>query len=142
VASGGSDRVVRLWDPSNGSITASLSGHRESINALAFNPQGTILVSSSKDETMKVWDVKSGALLHTIGVGSLGIWGIQAMAFSPDGKNLVTADDNSSIRVWDAKTWKESRSLQAVEGTRSLVFVYGAFDENEKISKALSVVFS
>jgi WD40 repeat protein len=142
LASGGSDRVIRLWDPRSGSISASLYGHGKPITALAFNPQGNLLVTCSTDETMKVWDVKSGALLHTIGVGSLGIWGIQAMAFSPDGKNLVTADDNSSIRVWDAKTWKESRSLQAVEGTRSLVFVYGAVDENEKISKALSVVFS
>ncbi len=89
---------------------------------------------------MKVWDVKSGALLRTIGVGRLGIWGIQAMAFSPDGKSLVTADDNASIRVWDTQTWKESRLLQSVRSERS--FLFDVVDENDKTSNALSVVFS
>jgi WD40 repeat protein len=142
LASGSSDRIIRLWDPRNGSLIASLSGHQYSINALAFNPQGTILVSSSEDKTMKLWDVKSGALMRTIDVRGDGTWGIQAMAFSPDGKCLVTAGDNASIRVWDAQTWKASRSLHPVEGSRSSVFIYGAVDENERISKALSVVFS
>jgi WD40 repeat protein len=65
-----------------------------------------ILVSSSQDETMKVWDLKSGALLRTIDVGSDGIWGIQTMSFSPDGKRLITAGENGSLRVWDASLWK------------------------------------
>jgi WD40 repeat protein len=137
LASGSSDRVIRLWDPRSGSISASLYGHQESINALAFNPQGTLLVSSSKDETMKVWDAKSGALLHTIDVRGDGIWGIQAMAFSPNGKSLVTAGENASLRVWDANLWKVERSLHSREARLSFLR-----DENDRTSKALSVVFS
>jgi WD40 repeat protein len=128
LASGGSDRVIRFWDPRNGSISASLHGHQRSINALAFNPRGEILVSSSQDETMKVWDLKSGALLRTIDVSSDGIWGIQTMSFSPDGKRLVTAGDNGSIRVWDVSSWKVERSFLS--------------NNNDEVSKALSVVFS
>ncbi len=43
LASGGSDRVIRLWNPRNGSIIASLYGHGKPITALAFNPQGNML---------------------------------------------------------------------------------------------------
>src|SRR5215813_7485476 len=137
LASGGSDRVIRLWDPRNGSVIASLSGHGKPITALAFNPQGNALVSCSTDETMKVWDVKTGALLHTSSFGRLGILGIHAMAFSPDGKSLVTADDNASIRVWDANLWKVEQSFQSREARLSFMP-----DENDRTSKALSVVFS
>jgi len=128
LASGGSDRVIRFWNPRNSSILASLYGHQKSINALVFNPQGEILVSSSQDETMKVWDLKSGALLRTIDVSSDGIWGVQAMSFSPDGKSLVTAGDNGSLRIWDTTLWKAERSFP--------------FDTDDEVSKALSVVFS
>jgi WD40 repeat protein len=128
LASGGGDRVIRFWNPRNGSISASLYGHQKSINALAFNPRGEILVSGSQDETMKVWDLKSGALLRTIDVSSDGIWGVQAMSFSPDGKSLVTAGDNGSLRIWDTTLWKTERSF--------------LFDTDDDVSKALSVVFS
>jgi len=137
LASGSSDRVIRLWDPRSGSILASLYGHKKSIAALAFNPQGSRLVSSSQDETMKVWDLKSGALLDTIDVSGGGISGIHAMAFSPDGKSLVTAGPNDSLRVWDTRFWQVEQSLNS-RRARLLFFP----EENDGRSKALSVAFS
>jgi WD40 repeat protein len=86
---------------------------------------------------MKLWDVKSGALLRTIDVRGDGTWGIQAMAFSPDGKSLVTAGDNASLRVWDASLWEVERSFPSRESNLSFLP-----DENDRSSKALSVVFS
>src|SRR5262245_36683 len=137
LASGSSDRVIRLWNPRSGSISASLYGHKKSIEALAFNPQGSLLVSSSEDKTMKIWDVKRGALLDTIDVSGGGVLGIHAMAFSPDGKSLVTAGPNDSLRVLDTRFWQVEQSLNS-RRAKLLFFP----EENDGTSKALSVVFS
>ncbi len=58
LATGGADRVVRLWDSTTGKVLKELKGHRMSITAVAFSPDGKRLLSSSLDHTIRVWDVK------------------------------------------------------------------------------------
>ena len=43
-----------------------LQGHSDSVRAIGFNPDGTIIASGSADETIKVWDVKTGECLKTL----------------------------------------------------------------------------
>lgn len=38
-----------------------LSGHTGHVNACAVSPDGTWIVSSSEDKTLRIWDVASGA---------------------------------------------------------------------------------
>lgn len=58
LATGGADRVVRMWDTATGKLLRELKGHRMSITAVAFSPDGTSLLSSSLDHTIRVWDVE------------------------------------------------------------------------------------
>jgi WD40 repeat protein len=55
LATGGSDRVVRLWDAATGKLLGELKGHRMSVTAVAFSPDGECLVSSSLDHTIRLW---------------------------------------------------------------------------------------
>ena len=43
-----------------------LMGHRGSVMAVAFSPDGKVLASSSRDKTIKLWDVATGALIRTL----------------------------------------------------------------------------
>lgn len=54
VATGSEDSTVQLWQLQTGERVASLH-HTWGIQALAFAPDGQILVSSSRDETLKIW---------------------------------------------------------------------------------------
>ena len=56
LASASNDRTVRLWDPATGQLTATLEGHRDRVQAVAFSPDGHLLASGSSDHTVRLWD--------------------------------------------------------------------------------------
>jgi hypothetical protein len=56
IASGGRDRVVRLWDAERGEELVRLPGHTNYIFSLAFSPDGVTLASGSGDSTVRLWE--------------------------------------------------------------------------------------
>ncbi len=71
-----------LEDEDWGPLVKTLRGHGESVNAVAFSPDGKLVVSGSGDETVKIWDVGTGDVKHTL--QGHGDW-VNAVVFSPDG---------------------------------------------------------
>lgn len=70
--SGGPANTVRVWEFAKGEVRHVLAGHGGPVNALAFSPDGSRLLSSGADG-IRVWDVRSGKeLLHLRQVGRLG----------------------------------------------------------------------
>ena len=55
-----------LWDISSGECCHQLLGHKKSVTTVAFSPDGEIIASGSVDETIKLWDVKTGECLATL----------------------------------------------------------------------------
>lgn len=74
-----------------------LTGHSDSINAVAVTPNGQIIVSGSEDNTIKLWDLNSGKCLATL-VGHEA--GVRAVAISPDGQLLVSGSADHTIKLW------------------------------------------
>ncbi|MYB95551.1 hypothetical protein F4054_04730 [Candidatus Poribacteria bacterium] len=56
VASGGGSRAVNLWNLENDTVTT-LGHHADTINAVAFSPDGNALISGGDDATLRIWDV-------------------------------------------------------------------------------------
>jgi WD40 repeat protein len=57
LASAGGDGTLRLWDPAEGSLLATLSAHRRGATCLAFRPDGRGLASGGLDGSLRVWGV-------------------------------------------------------------------------------------
>ena len=73
----------------------------EPISSFAFNPAGTVLVSSAADGTMRLWN---GATLEPIGpVIKMTAW-VRAVAISPDGTSLAAGDQSGRLGFWDGRT--------------------------------------
>ena len=74
-----------------------LTGHSDSINAVAITHSGQIIVSGSEDNTIKLWDLKTGNCLTTLEGHEAGV---RAVAISPDGQLLVSGSADNTIKLW------------------------------------------
>ena len=53
------DQTIKIWDTNSGYCLHTLrEGHSDWIRKVSFNAKGTLLASSSKDETVIVWSVE------------------------------------------------------------------------------------
>ena len=75
-----------------------LTGHTGWVNGCAVSPDGTWIVSTSSDQTLRVWDAATGECLRTL-TGHVS-W-VNGCAVSPDGTWIVSASGDRNLRVWD-----------------------------------------
>ncbi len=68
------------------------------IRCVAISPDGQILVSGSKDQTIKVWNLPRRELVGTL-TGHSGR--VSSVAISPDGQTLVSGSADQTIKLWD-----------------------------------------
>ena len=55
LASSSDDSTIKLWDVSKGQELCTLRGHTSWVHAVAFNPDGRILVSGGGDSIINIW---------------------------------------------------------------------------------------
>ena len=82
-----------------------LTGHFDSVNSVAFSPDGEMLASGSRDKTIEIWDMKKGKRWFTL-IGHSD-W-VDTVAFSPDNQILASGGRDQGIEIWNlrkAKRW-------------------------------------
>lgn len=88
-------------------------GHQDSVRDVGFASDGTSVVSTSYDQTVRIWNVASGKQTSQFAIPE----GIpNAISLSPTQKFLLAADSSGNIHVWDVTTAKEIHTLAAHNG--------------------------
>jgi len=123
IASGNCDNSVRLWDARTqkaiGQPMVSHSSFINSINfnhgcgigivfngdgSIAFNHDGTRIVSGSHDNTVCLWDSHTQKLIGQPMLGHTG--GVTSVAFNHDGTQIASGSHDNTVRLWDPHTQK------------------------------------
>ena len=114
LASGSTDKTVRLWEVATGKEHTVLRGHAGSVWAVAFAPDGKTLAAGSGllkkgfggqlmyvMGEITIWETARWAQMAQIEAhGKL----VNALAFSPDGKRLASGSDDGRVKLWDVTT--------------------------------------
>jgi WD40 repeat protein len=113
IVTGAEDRTARLWRLVAGGVDdASPQGHRSRITAVAATPGAARVVSVSQDETMKVWDGVSGAVLHTCAP----VFGSTPSLVLIDGGRSAVTGSLGSLRIWDVESGRLERDVETPIG--------------------------
>ncbi|KAJ7479262.1 WD40-repeat-containing domain protein [Mycena latifolia] len=87
-------------------VTGPFQGHTRQVLSVAYSPEteGSRIVSAAGDNTVCVWDAKSGELLNGPFEGHTA--SVLSAAFSPDGRHIVSGSDDHTVRIWDVESEK------------------------------------
>ncbi|TGJ67381.1 hypothetical protein EYR41_006514 [Orbilia oligospora] len=99
-------------------VLQTLEGHTSTVTSLVFSANDDLLASGSSDETLRIWDVATGAQLHVFRghrstIGDVIFYTVDwvgherhvnTVAFLGDGKMLASGSDDDTVRIWNAIT--------------------------------------
>jgi WD40 repeat protein len=114
VFTAGLDKAVHAWKLASPVPTRNFP-HPNLIDAVAFQPNGTLLASGGHDGKVRLFDLVKNAQAKEItahvdkNVGNT----IYTIAFSADGKQLLTSSLDHSLKLWDVASGNLVREFKA-----------------------------
>ncbi|KAF8860515.1 chromatin associated protein [Acephala macrosclerotiorum] len=140
LATGGEDKLIRVWDIASRSIRSTFVGHEQYIYSLDFARDGRTIASGSSDGTVRLWDIETSQNVLILSIED----GVTAVAFSPDTKYVAAGSLDKSVRVWDVVSGYVVEHFEGPDGhkgsVRSVAFapngkylVSGSFDKTIKM---------
>jgi serine/threonine protein kinase len=87
------------WDHPT-QIVPPLMGHTGSISYVTFSRDGKTLVTSSDDDTVRLWNVDRRTQIGTLEGHTNSVLEV---AFSPDGKTLASGSTDKTVRLWNVE---------------------------------------
>ncbi|MBD2155090.1 serine/threonine-protein kinase [Leptolyngbya sp. FACHB-16] len=109
LASGSTDRSIKLWHLESGTLMHTWSGrslrfqagHTEAIATLAFSADGCTLISGSEDCTLRWWDLETRKLIRRSPEHG---WLISALALSQNGALVASGGGDGLINLWEQES--------------------------------------
>ncbi|KAF9530156.1 coatomer subunit alpha-2 [Crepidotus variabilis] len=109
LASGGDDYKIKVWDirPQNRRCLFTLHGHLDYIRTVQFHHEMPWIVSSSDDQTVRIWNSTSRQCIAVLTGHSHYVMSAQ---FHPKEDLIVSASMDQTIRVWDISGLRKGSS--------------------------------
>src|SRR5262249_26630157 len=111
-----------FWDLTKDASLRGLTAAGGDLSDLAISPDNQLVAVSSRDGSLQLRKLESGALTRTLRVprpagGSAET--MNSVSFSPSGTRLATTSSDQTVRIWDVA---QGRLLRTLEGHRGATF--------------------
>lgn len=102
-----SDSIIVIWDINKERVI--LSVNCGDFTSYAINPNGKTIASVNRDNTIHIWDIKSGKKIKTL-KGHTAV--VNCISYNNDGNMLVSSSEDKTIRIWDITEGTTINSFQ------------------------------
>ncbi|XP_078078785.1 autophagy-related protein 16-1-like isoform X3 [Mustelus asterias] len=137
LATGGSDRRVRLWDVVGGMLQKQkiLEGSNDGVTSIEFDPSGVQLLAGSYDNTARLWSLRSCELKCALSGHSAKV---TAAKFKSYYREAVTGSHDRTIRIWDLNKTACVNSIAVLSRCSDVVcsdsfIISGHFDQKIRL---------
>ncbi len=108
-----------------------LRGHTADVNTAEFSSDDRLVVTSSDDQTARVWDASTGMTVHVLGPHK---GRVTSARFSPDSTLAVTSAEDNTVSVWDVE---RGTLLHALDQHTDKITSVGFLDARTVISTSV-----
>lgn len=108
LASSSGDYLVKIWDVEHGQPKLTLK-HADMVQSLSFSANGSLLVTTSRDKKLRIWDVRQEKPAHE-GAGHSGAKNSRAVWMGEHDRVATTGFSKMSDRqlgLWDIRAARE-----------------------------------
>lgn len=110
------DNSIVLWDLASRTPLTQFTEHTDSLLTLAFNPDGSRLISGSRDRTLRVWDLRRAEIVRDFtGHNVSGTRGVVAV-YGPGDRTILSGGFDGTLRLWDTESGLTMQEMLGHEG--------------------------
>ncbi|MHC5004571.1 MAG: WD40 repeat domain-containing protein, partial [Planctomycetota bacterium] len=113
------DPTVRLWDAETGAAVGALEGHNDGVHTVAWNHDGSVMASGSRDGTIRLWDPRGSCVAVLRGHSA----SVTRVCFShAEPWRLASVSDDATVRIWDPASGEMLLTLAAGPTMKNVEF--------------------
>ncbi len=138
-----SEKAIESWKLPSEAPLFSL-GHPNLVDAVAFQPKGTLMATGCHDGKLRLYDSIKGSVIKDVVVNTpvpnQGPSAIYSLAWSPDGKQVLVGSQDGSMKLYDVpaltlvREFKAYKAKDFEKGHRDSVFTVAISPDGKTIA--------
>jgi len=132
LATSSADLEVKVWDIEKGAAICSVGGHTDIIQSAAWNLDGSLLTTASKDKKVRVLDPRGGKVVSEVAAHE-GSKGSRVLFLGRSGRLFSVGFSKNSSRqyaIWDPKNLEKPLAADEVDTSSGLLMPFFDSDLN------------
>ncbi|MDR1586316.1 MAG: caspase family protein, partial [Treponema sp.] len=119
------DQSIREWDVHTGEEALAFTGYSRGVHTVMYSGNEDFIISghgnsvSGADSVIRMWDARTGALLHTLEGHKKYI---RSLDISPDGGKIASGSADATVKIWDALNHELLFTLEHATEVSSVAF--------------------